>query len=61
MHPILPAGSIVAIDRSITDPAKLHGQIVAACPDATPMIRWLDVHGRHIILRPNYNVGRDFP
>ena len=25
------------------------------------MIRWLDVHGRHIILRPNYNVGRDFP
>ena len=61
MHPILPAGSIVAIDRSITDPAKLHGQIVAACPDATPMVRWLDVHGRHIILRPNYNVGRDFP
>ncbi len=61
MHPILPAGSIVAIDRSVTDPSKLHGQIVAACPDSTPMIRWLDVHGRHIILRPNYNVGRDFP
>jgi hypothetical protein len=63
MHPILPAGSIVAIDRSITDPTRLHGQIVAACPDAdgTPMIRWLDVHGRHIILRPNHNAGREFP
>jgi hypothetical protein len=61
MHPILPAGSIVAIDRSVTDPARLHGQIVAACPEGTPMIRWLDVHGRHIILRPNHNVGRDYP
>ena len=61
MHPILPAGSIVAVDRSVTDPAKLHGQIVAACPEGVPMIRWLDVHGRHIILRPNHNVGRDYP
>jgi hypothetical protein len=60
MHPILPAGSIVAIDRSATDPLKLHGQIVAACPDGVPMIRWLDVSGRHIILRPNH-AGRDFP
>ena len=25
------------------------------------MIRWLDVHGRHIILRPNHNVGREYP
>jgi hypothetical protein len=61
MHPILPAGSIVAVDRSVTDPARLHGQIVAACPEGKPMIRWLDVHGRHIILRPNHNVGRDYP
>jgi hypothetical protein len=61
MHPILPVGSVVAIDRSVTEPTKLHGQIVAACPDGTPMIRWLDVHGRHIILRPNHNVGRDYP
>jgi hypothetical protein len=60
MHPILPAGSIVAVDRSISDPQKLHGQIVAACPDRVPMIRWLDVSGRHVILRPNQN-GRDFP
>jgi len=61
MHPILPAGSIVAIDRTVTDPTRLQGQIVAACPDGTPMIRWLDVHGRHLILRPNHNVGRDYP
>ena len=53
MHPILPAGSIVAVDRSITDPRKLHGQIVAARPDGVPMIRWLDLSGRHVILRPN--------
>ncbi len=60
MHPILPTGSVVAIDRSVNQPQQLHGQIVAACPDGVPMIRWLDVHGRHIILRPN-NGGRDFP
>ena len=61
MHPILPAGSIVAIDRSITDPRRLHGQIVAARPDGVPMIRWLDVSGRHVILRPNQSGGREFP
>jgi hypothetical protein len=61
MHPILPAGSIVAVDRSITDPRKLHGQIVAARPDGVPMIRWLDVSGRHVILRPNQINGREFP
>jgi hypothetical protein len=61
MHPILPAGSIVAIDRAVTDPTRLQGQIVAACPEGVPMIRWLDVHGRHLILRPNHNVGRDYP
>jgi hypothetical protein len=61
MHPILPAGSIVAVDRSITDPRKLHGQMVAARPDGVPMIRWLDVSGRHVILRSNQNAGREFP
>jgi Peptidase S24-like len=61
MHPILPAGSIVAIDRSITDPRKLHGQIVAARPGGVPMIRWLDLSGRHVILRPNQTSGREFP
>jgi SOS-response transcriptional repressor LexA len=60
MHPILPVGSIVAVDRSVTDPVKLHGQIVAARPQDVPVIRWLDLSGRHVILRPNQN-SREFP
>jgi hypothetical protein len=54
MHPILPAGSIVAVDRSVTDPQVLQGRIVAACVDGDPLIRWLDLSGRHLILRPNH-------
>ena len=59
MHPILPAGSIVAIDRSMTNP-------IAPWPDRRrpsrrePMIRWLEVSGRHMILRPNQQ-SREFP
>lgn len=53
MAPILPAGSVVAVDRAVTDPDRLQGRMVAACPDGVPMIRWLDVSGRHLILRPN--------
>jgi hypothetical protein len=60
MHPILPAGSIVAIDLSMTDPGRLQGRIVAANPAGRPMIRWLEVSGRHLILRPNVQ-SRDFP
>ncbi len=60
MYPILPAGSMVAFDRSSTDPAQLHGRIVAACPDGTPMIRWLEVSGRHMILRAN-SIRREHP
>lgn len=60
MQPILPAGSIVAVDRSVNEPARLHGRIVAACPDGVPMIRWLEISGRHLILRPN-QPSRDFP
>jgi Peptidase S24-like len=61
MHPILPAGSIVAVDRSVIDPRRLHGQMVAARPDGNPIIRWLDLSGRHVILRPNQTASRDFP
>ena len=61
MHPILPAGSIVAVDRTVTDPRKLHGKIVAARPDGVPMIRWLEVSGRHFILRPNNQISKEFP
>ena len=60
MAPILPAGSVVAIDRAVTDPNRLQGRMIAACPDGQPMIRWLDVSGRHFILRPNQQ-SREHP
>jgi hypothetical protein len=60
MHPILPAGSVVAIDRSITDPRQLQGRMVAACPEGKPLIRWLDLSERHLILRPN-QLSREHP
>lgn len=60
MHPILPAGSIVAVDRSVTDPHRLQGRIVAALADDEPVIRWLDISGRHLILRPN-QTSKDHP
>ena len=60
MAPILPAGSVVAVDRSVTDPVKLQGRMVAAAPEGQPMIRWLEVTGRHLILRPNQPT-RDHP
>ena len=60
MAPIIPAGSVVAIDRSITDPRLLQGKMVAARPEGVPMIRWLEISGRHLILRPNQQT-REFP
>ncbi len=60
MFPILPSGSVVAVDRSITDPQKLQGKMVAANPDGVPMIRWLDITGRHMIFRPN-QASREHP
>jgi len=53
MYPILPLGSVVAIDRSKRDIPSLQGRMVAACSEGLPMIRWLDVSGRHVILRPS--------
>lgn len=60
MHPILPAGSVAAVDRSISDPDRLQGRLVAAAPEGRPMIRWLEISGRHLILRPN-QPSREFP
>ena len=60
MFPILPAGSVVAVDRSITDPERLQGKMVAANPHGSTMIRWLDLSGRHLIFRPN-QASRDHP
>ena len=53
MFPILPAGSVVAVDRFITDPMRLQGKMVAASLDGSIVIRWLDLSGRHLIFRPN--------
>jgi len=60
MHPILSAGSVVAVDRAVTDPEQLQGKLVAANPDGRPMIRWLEVSGKHLILRPNF-VTAEYP
>jgi SOS-response transcriptional repressor LexA len=60
MHPILPRGSVVAVDRTVTDPLALQGRLVAACPEGKAMVRWLDVSGRHIILRPSL-ANREYP
>ncbi len=56
MHPILPAGSIVAIDRSLRNPDHLEGRMVAVRLEDRVMIRWLEVSGRHLILKPNRNI-----
>lgn len=53
MHPILPNGSVAAIDRAITDPNVLQGRLVAANPEGRPMVRWLEMSGRHLIFRPS--------
>ncbi len=60
MTPILPAGSVVAIDRAIRDPHLLQGRLVAARHDRLAMVRWLEITGRHMILRPNLS-SRDHP
>jgi Peptidase S24-like len=60
MFPILPAGSVVAVDRTLTDPQRLQGKMVAASPDGVPMVRWLDLTGRHMIFRPN-QTSREHP
>ena len=60
MAPVLPIGSVVAIDRAVNDPQILQGKMVAARFENKAMIRWLDVSGRHLILRPN-QPSRDTP
>jgi hypothetical protein len=60
MAPILSRGSVAAVDRSLHEPESLQGRIVAALVEGTPVIRWLDISGRHLILRPN-QPSRDVP
>jgi hypothetical protein len=61
MSPILPSGSVAAIDRAVRDPHALQGRLVAATGDGGGvLIRWLEISGRHLILRPNQPT-REFP
>ncbi|QEH36024.1 hypothetical protein OJF2_45820 [Aquisphaera giovannonii] len=60
MSPILPPGSVAAMDASSSDPYQLHGRIVVARAEDVPVVRWLEVSGRHIILRPN-STSREYP
>jgi hypothetical protein len=60
MAPVLNEGSIAAIDTSVTDPRRLQGRLVAARPDGRPLVRWLDLSGRHMIFKPN-RPAREFP
>jgi SOS-response transcriptional repressor LexA len=60
MAPILSYGSVAAIDRSVQEPEQLQGRLVAAAADGQATIRWLEISGRHLILRPN-QPSRDFP
>ncbi|WP_152051116.1 helix-turn-helix domain-containing protein [Tautonia marina] len=53
MHPILPIGSMVAVDCAIRSAEELQGRIVAARVEGRAVIRWLELSGRHLILRPN--------
>jgi hypothetical protein len=42
-------------DRS--DPAEVHGGVVAECPDGPPVIRRLDINGRYIVVQTDHRVG----
>jgi SOS-response transcriptional repressor LexA len=60
MHPILPEGSVAAVDRAVRDPRLLQGRLVAARPEGVPVIRWLELSGKHLIFRTN-GPAADFP
>ncbi len=52
MHPVLPIGSIVAVDSVQTDLDQLNGKLIAYRPDeqSEPMIRWLNLRDQVLIL-----------
>jgi SOS-response transcriptional repressor LexA len=60
MHPILPEGSVAAVDRAVRDPRPLQGRLVAARPEGEPVLRWMEVSGKHLIFRTN-GPASEFP
>ncbi len=60
MSPILGSGSMVAIDRTVRNPKVLEGRLIGARVDGQSMVRWLELSGKHLILRPNLP-SRDHP
>lgn len=60
MSPILPTGSIIAIDRTPTDLEDLHGRIAALRIEDRVVVRWVEVSARHLIARSNGS-SRQYP
>jgi len=52
MHPILPDGSICAVDLAQRDPQVLLKKIVAARVDDGVTIKWLQLAKDVLVLRP---------
>jgi len=52
MQPIVADGSIVGVDLGSTFPEDLHKRMVAARVDGGVTIKWLEVAGDRLILRP---------
>ena len=51
MHPVLPDGSLVAVDGAIREPAQCADGIVAARVDDGVVIKWLTVAKDVLMLR----------
>ncbi len=52
MFPLLPDGSIVAINHQESSPERLRGKVIAALVDDGVTIKYLDYTDRHFILYP---------
>lgn len=51
MAPVLADGAHVAYADSAEPLASLHGSLVVAWRDGRPIVRWLDLAGRYVVLR----------
>lgn len=50
MHPVLPSGSLVAVDATMREPRDLNGAIVAALVDDAVVVKWLRATERGVVL-----------